>query len=206
MPAHNTNTSQKGPATKAGGKGMSKKDKRASAVNWDHIEEYIDLLKNRVIVNGLTLGRCVKAAGAGRYEIQYMDGSLANLPIAGSIRVKNSRKTHITACMSAGDIVLINGSQITGTLTASHRDRVEMALRTIQANGCYAGGSMAGTNLAGGYRIPSEFVSRVDTEARLVFPPSFFNGTETAEGETWQFDRDEEGEGEGEKEIDMEDL
>ena len=200
MPAHNTNTSQKahGPATKAGGKGMSKKDKRASAVNWDHIEEYIDLLKNRVIVTGLTLGRCMKAAGAGRYEIQYMDGEIANLPIAGSIRVKNSRKTHITACMTAGDIVLINGSQITGTLTASHRDRVESALRTIQANGCYAGHS-----LAGGYRIPSEFVTRVDTEARLAFPPSFFNGAETAEGETWQFDRDEEGE---EGEIDMEDL
>ena len=200
MPSHNTNTSQKthGPATKAGGKGMSKKDKRASAVNWDHIEEYISLLQNRVIVTGLTLGRCMKAAGAGRYEIQYMDGEIANLPIAGSIRVKNSRKTHITACMTAGDIVLINGSQITGTLTASHRDRVEMALRTIQANGCYAGGS-----LAGGYRIPSEFVTRVDTEARLAFPPSFFNATtESAEGETWQFDRDEEGEGE----IDMEDL
>jgi hypothetical protein len=99
--------------------------------------------------------------------------------------------------MSPGDIVLINGSQITGTLTASHKDRVESALRTIQENGCYAGGSPAG-----GYRIPSEFVSRVDTEARLVFPPSFFTGTETEEGETWQFDREEGEEGE----IDMEDL
>lgn len=219
MPVHSTAQKERksGPAVKAGGKVMGKRDRRAEACNWENVEEFIDLLKNRVIVTGLTVARCTRALGAGRCEVQLMNGEVYNLPIAGSIKVKNARKTHVQACMTAGDVVLINGGQITATLSVGHKARAERAFRAIQEHGCYAGGSAAG-----GVKIPSEFANRIDTEARIAFPPSFFGASESAEDEEgWEFDRsDEEAESgvartrlgviaeeaEAEVEINMDDL
>lgn len=217
MPVHNTAQKERksaGPQEKAGGKVMGKRDKRATACNWDNIEEYLDLIKQRVVVDGLTMATCIRALGAGRYEVQYMNGIVDNLPIAGSIKVKSARKTHVQACMAVGDVVLVNGGQITGTLTAGHKARAERHLRNIQAKGCWAPPS-ALQKAAGGstVQIPSEFTGRVDTEARIVFPPTFF-GAEQHEVEEggWQFDRDEEEVAAGgvipveSEEVNMEDL
>jgi hypothetical protein len=191
MPAHNSAQKEKkssGPASKAGGKVMGRKDKRAEACNWENIEEFIGLLQARVIVTGLTTARVVRALGAGRCEIQYMNGETDNLPIAGSIRVKNSRKVHLEACMSAGNVVLINGGQITATLSAGHCSRVERLYRTIQEQGRWAP-SPAGGSIV----IPSEFTGRIDTETRIAFPPSFFGAAAAADDEeAWEFDRDAE--------------
>ena len=89
--------------------------------------------------------------------------------------------------MTVGDVVLINGGQITATLTAGHKARAERHLRTIQEQGCWT------LQAAAPVQIPSEFAGRVDTEARIVFPPTFF-GAELNEVEEggWEFDRDEE--------------
>lgn len=197
MPQHNTAQKEKksaGPQEKAGGKVMGWKDKRATANNWEHVEEYLALLQQRVIVDGLTVATCLRPMGASRYEVQYMDGIRDNLPIGGCIKVKNARKLHVQACMAAGDVVLINGGQITGTLTKGHCVRAERYLRNIQQEGCWAppiraaGGSTVTT-----VTIPSEFTHRVDTEARIVFPPTFFGKElEEAEERGWMFDRDEE--------------
>jgi hypothetical protein len=197
MPVHNTAQKERksaGPQEKAGGKVMGRKDKAAVANNWEHVEEYLALLKQRIIVTGLTVAICTRPMGASRYEVQFMDGIRENLPIGGCIKVKNARKLHVQACMSVGDVVLVNGGQITGTLTAGHRVRAESYLRTIQEQGCWVppirafGGSTATT-----VTIPSEFTHRVDTEARIAFPPTFFGATvHDAEGGAWEFDRDEE--------------
>lgn len=195
MPAHNSAQKERktsGPAVKAGGKVMGRKDKRAEACNWENIEEFIGLLQARVIVTGLTVALCTRALGAGRCEVQYMNGETDNLPIAGSIRVKNSRKVHLEACMSAGNVVLINGGQITATLSAGHCSRVERLYRTIQEQGCWAP-SPAG----GAVKIPSEFTSRINTEARIAFPPSFFGTAVAVDEESWEFDRDAEEEASG---------
>jgi hypothetical protein len=215
MPAHNTAQKERkstGPQEKAGGKTMGKRDKRATACNWENIEEYLSLLKQRVVVNGLTVAICLRAMGAGRFEVKYMNGITDNLPIAGSIKVKNARKTHVEACMSIGDVVLVNGGQITGTMTAGHMARAERYLRTIQEQGCWSEGPA---------QIPSEFASRIDTEARISFPVSFFGAVVHDDEEAWEFDRDEEeaasgiarprvkakvAEAEAEPEINMDDL
>jgi hypothetical protein len=194
MPAHNTAQKERksaGPQVKAGGKVMGKRDKRATACNWENIEEYLDLIGQRVIVHGLELATCIRALGAGRYEVKRMNGIVDNLPIAGSIRVKSGHKTHVEACMTVGDVVLINGGQITGTLTAGHMARAERHLRAIQERGCWAPPT-AIQKAAGGstVQIPSEFTGRIDTEARIVFPPTFFGAVvDDADAAVWEFDR-----------------
>jgi hypothetical protein len=194
MPAHNTAQKEKkskGPVGKAGGKTMGKKDRKAVENNWDNIEEYLSLIKQRVIVDGLTVARVNKMVGASRCEVQNMNGIVEIYPIGGCIKLTSGHKLHVQACMSTGSVVLINGGQITGTLTPGQMVRAERYLRTIQELGI----ADLKPNPAGGcvLRIPSEFLGRVRTEARIAFPPTFFGAAASdAEEGNYEFDREEE--------------
>jgi len=89
-------------------------------------------------------------------------------------------------------VVLINGGQITATLSAGHCSRVERLYRTIQEQGCWVPSPVGGA-----VKIPSEFTGRIDSEARIAFPPSFFGTATAVDEEGWEFDRDAEEEASG---------
>lgn len=200
MPEHNSANKQRSraPASKIGGKALGRRDIRAIQSSWQAAEEYLTLLKARVIVHGLTLAICTKAAGAFRYNVAFMDGSTGVLPIAGSIRVKNAHK-NIQPCMRPADIILVNGGMITAVLSEDQRNRAEALLGTIRTVGSVAEAS-----------VPSEFASRIDPTPSIIFSESFFRqvfmqGTLATE-QDWEFDRSEEVEGEGEGEGEEEEI
>jgi hypothetical protein len=176
MPAHNTHTQEKkskGPAQKAGGKNMSKKDKRATENNWQNAEEYLQLLRHRVIVDGLTLVRCTRPLGDGRWEVQHMTGEMGRFPIAGCITINSSHKTHIEACITSGSYAVVNGGMITASLCAGHLARAEKLLNAVQALGIDP--SPAPNT------VPSEFTNRIIKEGRVVFKSNFFKDDEENE-------------------------
>ena len=176
MPAHNTHTQEKkskGPAQKAGGKNMSKKDKRATDNNWDNAEEYLQLLRYRILVDGLTLVRCMRPLGEGRWEVQHMMGEIGRYPIAGCITINSSHKTHIEACITAGSYAVVNGGMITASLCAGHLVRAQKLLAAVQE---------IGIDPAPTARIPSEFTNRIIKEGRVTFKPAFFKDEEKDEG------------------------
>jgi hypothetical protein len=186
MPAHNTAQKEKksGPKGKAGGKGLSKKDRQATENNWDNVEEYLGLLKQGLIVDGLTTARVIKMVGASRCQVQHMNGTLEIYPFAGGIKLTSGHKYHVQACISPGSVVLINGLQITGTLTSAQMVRAERYLTNIQALGLVD----PKRSPAGSLRIPAEFLARILTEARIVFPPTFFGAPEQEEAGNYVFD------------------
>ena len=193
MPAHNTQTQEKkskGPKGKAGGKGLSKKDRMASENNWDNIEEYLSLLKQQILVDSLCVARVTRIVGASRCEVKQMNGIVEIFPIAGCIKLNSGHKGHVEACVSRDSIVLINGGQITGTLTAGQAARAERYLSTIQ----HLGIADLKPSPAGGcsLRIPAEFLSRVITEGRITVPANFFGTASEAEVGNYEFDYGED--------------
>jgi hypothetical protein len=176
MPVHNTHKQEKkskGPAQKAGGKNMSKKDKRATENNWDNAEEYLQLLRHRILVDGLTLVRCMRPLGEGRWEVQHMMGEIGRYPIAGCITINSSHKTHIEACITAGSYAVVNGGMITASLCAVHLVRAQNLLLAVQK---------LGIDPAPTAQISSEFTSRIIKEGRVTFKPTFFKDEEKDDG------------------------
>ena len=194
MPAHNTQTQEKkskGPKGKAGGKGLSKKDRQAEENNWDNIDEYLSLTKQRIVVDGLSVARVTRIVGASRCEVQHMNGIVEIFPIAGSVKLNSGHKHHVQACVSSGSMVLINGGQITGTFLPGQLVRAERYLHTIQLMGLVdpSKPSPAG---GGPVRIPAEFLSRVITEGRITVPANFFGTAAPEEQGNYVFDYGDE--------------